>query len=151
MPCKDITELIRVVVDAGDCLKDYRFVKRTCGQGVGVDTLLMGVLGGRPVEAILSISPEDFLEEHPVEDSLEEFLGLKHLIAVQSALEVLLGREPGGPTALCAAGEISFEAGDTTIEAVIRVDLVTEAIKSCGNCRGCGTRRAPKPKAPIFN
>jgi hypothetical protein len=151
MPCNDITELIQVVVDAEDRLKSYRFVKRTCGQGVGVDTLLMDVLGGQQVDQILAISPEEFLEEHPAEEAIEEFLGLKHLIAVQSALEVLVGAEPGGADALCAAAEIAWDEGDTILDAVIRIDLVTEAIKSCGNCRGCGSKRPAKRVKSLFN
>lgn len=151
MPCQDVTELIRIVVDDSDRLKDYRFTKRTCGRGVGVDALLMEILGGRAVQDILEISPDQFLAEHPSSEPLEEFLGLKHLIAVQSALQVLCGEEAGGPEALCAAAEIAFEGGDTILEAVIRVDLVTEEIKSCGNCRGCGNSKKPRKSAPIFN
>lgn len=151
MPCSDVTELIHLVVDAEDRLKDYRFTKRSCGRGVGVDSLLLGTLGGLAVEEVLAIAPEQFVEDHPSEEPLEEFLGLKHLIAVQSVLEVLTGREAGGPEAMCAAAEIAFEDGDTIIDAVIRVDLVTEAIKSCGNCRGCGTKRAEKKVKPVFN
>lgn len=146
MPCSDVTELIRVVVDGHDRLRDYRFVKRTCGQGVGADALLAAVLCGRPVDEVLAIAPEDFLETYPVEIAIEEFLGLKHLIAVQSALEVLTGQSAGGPKDICAAAEISFEEGETVLDARIRVDLVTDRIKSCGNCKGCGTTRARKGK-----
>jgi len=152
MPCKDITEVIEVTLDAEDRLSAYRFVKRTCGQGVGVASLLIDQLAGMTVDDILEISPEAFLETHPVADPLEEFLGLKHLIALQSTLEVYVGEEAGGPDALCAAAEIIFDAGETSIQAVIRVDLVTEAIKSCGNCRGCGTSHGKvKLAKPVFN
>lgn len=150
MPCSDITEIIEVVLDAEDRLKDYVFRKRTCGQGVGAGNLLIGVLGGQSVDEIVAISPEDFLETNPVEDPLEEFLGLKHLIAVQSALEVLIGQANGGPGEICAAAEIAFEEGDTIITARISVDLVTERIKSCGGCKGCGTSRKAK-RMVVFN
>lgn len=150
MPCSDITEIIEVVLDGEDRLKDYVFRKRTCGQGVGAGNLLLGVLGGQSADDIIAISPEDFLETHPVEDPLEEFLGLKHLIAVQSALEVLTGRANGGPDEICAAAEIGFDAGDTIITARISVDLVTERIKSCGGCKGCGTTRRAK-RMVVFN
>ena len=150
MPCSDITEVIEVVLDGQDRLKDYTFKKRTCGQGVGAGNLLIGALGGMPVEELLAIAPEFFLEQWPVEDPLEEFLGLKHLIAVQSALEVLLGRASGGPGEICAAAEIGCEGDDTVILARISVDLMTEKIKSCGNCKGCGTSRKAK-KMVVFN
>lgn len=134
--------MMEVVVDADDRLKSYTFSKRTCGRGVGVATLLVDCLAGRTVDEILAYRPEDFLADYPVEDELEEFLGLKHLIAVQSVLEVLTGRASGGRHEACAAAEIAHENGDIVIDARIRVDLVTEKVKSCGNCKGCGTKKA---------
>lgn len=141
MPCSDVTEVIRVVVDSDDRLKEYNFSKRTCGQGVGAATLLIDTLRGHTVEELLAYAPEDFAADHPVEHELEEFLGLKHLIAIQSTLEVLTGHASGGPHDTCAAAEIGCEDGDVVIEARIRVDLVTEKIKSCGNCKGCGKKQ----------
>lgn len=149
MPCNDVTELIRVEIDDADCLRGYRFIKRTCGQGVGADSLIIEALAGQSVDAILAIAPETFLERYGIQDSLEEFLTLKHLIAVQSALEVLTGRAHGGPGELCAAAEIVFDAGETVLEARISVELVAERIASCGNCKGCGKQRKPR-KQVIF-
>lgn len=149
MPCKDVTEIIRVVVDDADVLTSYRFVKRTCGQGVGADTLLEAQLVGQTVDAILAIAPEDFIAQWPVEEEIEEFLNLKHLIAVQSALEVLIGRADGGPNQICAAAEISYENGEAVLDARISVDLVTEKIKSCGGCKGCG--KSAKKEVVVFN
>lgn len=146
MPCSDVTELIRIELDDCDRLESYRFVKRTCGQGVGADALILSALQGRSVEDILAIDPSEFIEEHPVEEEVEEFLTLKHLIAVQSAIEVLTGAASGGPGDLCAAAEIAFEEGRTTLDARISVDLVTEKIASCGNCKGCGKNAKPKAK-----
>lgn len=150
MPCSDVTEHILVVVDDEDRLKSYEFTKRTCGQGVGAAGLLQEILGGMRVEAILAITPDAFVHDHPVAEPIEEFLGLKHLIAVQSALEVLVGTSSGGPDAICAAAEISFEDGETVIFGRIAVDLVTEKISSCGACRGCGKERKAKKKV-VFN
>lgn len=150
MPCSDVTELIRVELDEQDRLTHYRFVKRTCGQGVGADSLILGALQGRGAEDILAMEPDEFLAMHPVEQEIEEFLTLKHLIAVQSALEVLLGKAHGGPGEMCAAAEVGFEDGLTTLDARISVDLVTEKIAACGNCRGCGKNAKPKPRV-IFN
>jgi hypothetical protein len=141
LPCSDITEIIEVAVDSDDRLKRYAFSKRTCGRGVGVASLLGDSLNGLTLDEILAIEPEAFLAQHPVEDELEEFLGLKHLFAVQSALEVLTGREAGGPADPCAAAEISFQDDEVVIVAKIRVDVVTEKIKSCGNCKGCGSKK----------
>jgi len=141
MPCSDVTELVQVTLDAQDRLKDYFFSKRTCGQGVGAGSLLLEQLGNRNLDELLAIGADDYLSEFPIEDELEEFLSLKHLFAVQAALEVLTGKEPGGKDDPCAAAEIGYEAGDIVINARISVDVVTEKIKSCGNCKGCGTKK----------
>lgn len=150
MPCNDVTEIMEVTLDSRDCLKGYHFRKRTCGQGVGVDALLLGVLAGQSAERVIAITPEEFLETWPVADPLEEFLGLKHLIALQSSLEVLLGRASGGSGEICAAAEVICDGEETVITARIAVDLVTEKIKSCGGCKGCGTTRKAK-KMVVFN
>jgi hypothetical protein len=150
MPCSDITETIDVVLDGSDSLKTYSFRKRTCGQGVGVENLLLDILGGKDADEILDITPEYFLETWPAAEDIEEFLGLKHLIAVQSAIAVLMGRASGGPGEICAAAEIVFDGEDTLLAAVIQIDLVTEKIASCGGCKGCGSTRGAK-KQVIFN
>lgn len=142
MPCSDVTELITVTVGADDTLVEYRFNKRTCGQGVGADSLLIEQLAGRRVDDLLAIDAETFLAEHPVELQIEEFLSLKHLFAVQSALEVLCGKEPGGKDDPCAAATMTVEPdGSVVLEGRIAVDLVEEKIKSCGSCKGCGTKK----------
>lgn len=150
MPCSDVTELIRIELDEADRLAQYRFVKRTCGQGVGADSLILSAIQGKPAEEIIAIDPDAFMDAHPVEEDIEAFLTLKHLIAVQGALEVLLGRASGGPGELCAAAEVGYEEGHTTLDARISVDLVTEKIQSCGNCKGCGKNRKPKARV-VFN
>ena len=147
MPCSDVTETIQVTLDEQDQLKDYFLAKRTCGQGVGAGSLLMEWLCGKSVEEILAYSAEQFLTDHPIDDELEEFLSLKHLFALQGVLEVLTGKQPGRREDTCAAAEISCENGDLVITGVIKVDLVTEKIKSCGNCRGCGNS---KKKTVVF-
>lgn len=144
MPCSDITEVIQVVIDDQDRLKDYFFAKRTCGKSIGAASLLLDELKSKPVDELLAYTAESFLDEFPVEDELEEFMRLKHFFAVQGALEVLTGVEPGGPKSLCAAAEIGYEDGDLLIDARISIELVTDKIKSCGNCKGCGTKKAAK-------
>jgi hypothetical protein len=142
MPCADVTELITVTVGPDDTLQAYRFHKRTCGQGVGADSLLLEQFAGLSVDALLALDAETFIAEHPVELEIEEFLNLKHLFAVQAALEVLCGKEPGGKDDPCAAATVAVEPdGSVVIEGRIAVDLMTEKIRSCGNCKGCGTKK----------
>lgn len=138
MPCSDVTEMIEVVLDEDERLKEYRLSKRTCGQGVGAESLLIEQLAGRGLDELLDFTAEKYLAEYPVFDQMEEFLSLKHLFAIQGALEVLVGRAPGRKDDAFAASEISFEDEATTIRGLIQIDLVTEKIKACGGCGSCG-------------
>lgn len=148
MPCRDVTELIHVEIDAEDRLRTYRFVKRTCGRGVGADSLLEDRLRGRSVEALLAMDAAQALAEFSAATDLEEFLHLKHFFAVQAALEALTGRQPAGPGALCAVAGIAYDAdGSVSVDAEIAVDVVTEQIKACGACKGCGVK---KPEKVVF-
>jgi len=139
MPCKDVTELIRVVLDEQDQLTEYVFAKRTCGQGVGAESLLIDQFRGRSAKDLLSIRAEDFLAEYSFVDEVEEFLSLKHLFALQGALEVLTGKEPGRAGDAFAAGEISYDGAETVIQGRISVDVVADKIEACGGCASCGS------------
>lgn len=138
MPCKDVTEVLQVVLDGDDCLKEYRFAKRTCGQGVGAESLLIDQLQGRSFDELLHKTADEFLTEFPIADEIEEFLSLKHLFAIQGALEVLAGTEPGRAHDFFAAGEIVYEENETVISGRIAVDVITEKIEACGGCTSCG-------------
>jgi len=144
MPCSDVTEIIHVELDADDRLQDYYFSKRSCGQGVGAGNLLIEKLRGWSVEKVLAFDAEGFLAEFPIEDELEEFLSLKHFFAIQSVLEVLTGKQPGGKDDPCAAAEISHEDGTLVIDGQIAVDLVTDKIRACGSCKSCGKSKKAK-------
>jgi len=137
MPCTDVSERLTVTVDGEDRLRGYCFVKQTCGRAVGVEDLLSGYLEGRGVEDILGLTPEQCLRETGAPEGVEEFLALKHLVAVQAALAAMTGRD-GGDDGFCTPLECAYEDGLTTLTVSIRVDLVTERIRSCGGCRGCG-------------
>ncbi len=147
MPCRDVTEVITLTIDSEDRLADYALSKRTCGQGVGRYGLLLDWFQGWRVDDIAALEPEDVGERYPGLSQIEEFLALKHLYAVQGALAVLLGREPGGPGDPCAAAAVSHGDGSTMIDARLSVDIITEKIRSCGGCKGCGKPRAIKGRA----
>lgn len=149
MPCQDVTELLEVTL-LNDCLESYAFSKRTCGQGVGSTSLLLDWLKGRPTEYFLTAQAGAFLEEWDITDPLEEFLTLKHLFAIQGALEVLTGREPGGLNDSFTAASVEVDGDLTAIRGEISIDILTEKIKACGNCGSCGTNapRRPRKKKP---
>ena len=147
MPCKDITELLEVVLDDTERLKDYRFSKRTCGQGVGAAALLIDQLRGRPADELLRKTAQEFLAEFPIADPLEEFLSLKHLFAIQGALEVYAGFESGAKQSAFAVAGVEYGDDETRISGRIEVDILTDKIKSCGGCKSCGNSEG-KAAAP---
>lgn len=147
MPCSDVTEVLSVTLNEQDCLKAYSFSKRTCGQGVGAQSLLIDQLGGKTLEELLAYTADDFLAEFPIVDEIEEFLSLKHLFAIQGALEVLTGLESGGKDDPFAASGISYSEDETVVEGRISVDLMTEKIKGCGNCGTCGSDKVAEGRA----
>lgn len=146
MPCQDVTELLEVTLDADDGLESYAFSKRTCGQGIGQAELLLDWLKGRPANYFLTVQADAFLDEFNITDSLEEFLALKHLFAIQGALEVLTGAAPGGLNDAFTAASIEFEDDRTVIRGEISIDIVTDKIKSCGGCGGCGKNEPRRPR-----
>lgn len=148
MPCKDVTERIRVAFDDGDRLTDYYYRKRSCGQGVGAGALLIDAFRGKDAAWFLDADPVALIDAMAIADELEEFLAYKHFFAVQGAVEVLLGKAAGVPGQDCIAAEVAYdyETGETVIEGEIPVDLLTEKIRSCGGCKACG-----KPQKPVFN
>jgi hypothetical protein len=142
LPCSDVTELVRVTVDADDRVRDYSLHKLACGEPVGAEDLLLSALQGQTIQEILAWDAEAFLAEFPVEEPAVAFLARKHLHAVQAAVGVLTGQESGGPNDLCAAAEIQSDGDDILIEALVTVDMHTDRIAPCGPCGGC-SREAP--------
>lgn len=147
MPCSDVTEVLEIRLDDADRLESYSFVKRTCGQAVGEAALILDWVRGESADFFLTVQPEDFLDTHGITDSLEEFLVLKHLFAIQSAVEVHFGLAPGRPDDAFAPSAIEYEDGVTVVRGLIALDIVTDKIASCGNCRGCGKTSARRKAA----
>lgn len=136
MPCNDVGEYIRIAIDDDGCLKSYRLLKGTCGKGVGLDSLLEGHFRGWSVEALLATDPEQLLEVRAVEADPLQFLQIKHLLAIRSALQVYAGVAAGGLGDLCTVTEISFEDGEQVVEALLNHDVDTSEIEACGGCGG---------------
>ena len=139
MPCNNIIEQIRINLDDRDRLTEYRFIKQTCGQGVGARSLLTEFLLGLSVDELLAIDSERLLAICQPEEEISRFLHLKHLFAIQGVLEVYTGRSNGASKSLCAVAEIGDDQGQVVIDADIDVGLVTDKIKACDGCTGCGS------------
>jgi hypothetical protein len=139
MPCNNIVEQIRITLDDRDRLTGYRFIKQTCGQGVGARSLLTEFFLGLSIDELLVIDSKRLLAVCLPEDDVSRFLHLKHLFAIQAALEVYTGRANGASNSPCAIAEIGDDQGQVVIDADIDVGLVADKIKACDGCTGCGT------------
>lgn len=135
MPCDNVTELMRVVIDHDDRLQSYRLLKRTCGGAVGAESLLLDRIRGRKVTELLALHADDLCRISASPD-IEEFLNLKHFFALKSILEAFTGRQSAGLHDACTVAGISYDAAGATIDAEIAVDIVTDLIRSCGHCGG---------------
>lgn len=142
MPCNDITEVIRLHIDADDKIYDYTLNKRTCGAEIGQASLLKDFFGRYALNDISTLDDASMVEQYAdVMLESDEFLYFKHFFAVQEAVRVLLGESAGAAGDACAASTIIAENDGLTFEGMISVDAVTEKIKSCGNCGQCGSRK----------
>jgi hypothetical protein len=136
MPCDNVTELMRVVIDHKERLISYRLLKRTCGGAVGAESLLLEKLRGRAISELLGLHADKFCQENIVQGEVEEFLSLKHFFALKAVLEAFAGYQPAGGDATCILSGINYDTQGTTIDAEIAVGVVTDLIKSCGHCGG---------------
>lgn len=142
MPCSDVTERIQLNLDPLDRLVSYQLNKRTCGRGVGADSLLAERFQGSSVEELLALDPSalfaEFEQTYPEE--AVAFLHLKHVVAVQTALAAFSGRESCTKEDTCTIAEVSYGPDGTYLDADIAVDVATKKIKSCcaSGGGGCG-------------
>lgn len=111
-------------------------MKKTCGQGVGSNALLLDLFRGMSVGELLELDADSFLRTVTTDDAVLEFLHLKHLFAIQATLEVLTGLKPGGRGHPCALADIDYADGEIVIDAEIDVDIITEQINACSGCKG---------------
>ncbi len=144
MPCDDVTEIIEVRLDGKDRLLAYRLNKRSCGTEIGADSLLIGKLRDRSADEIIAIDPSEFCDDIKPSDEIGEFLLLKHLFALQSALKTLTGACPPGPGQQCAVSEIQCDENEINIRAHIAVEIVADQIRSCRPCNKCSTLEIPE-------
>lgn len=128
MPCNEATEIFEAVLSEQNRLEGYRYVKLSCGRGIGDETLLLGCLEGRTVDEILALEPAAFAPD---------FLQARHLAALQNTLALLVGRADCGPKQPCSAARVSFEDGKTFIRARLNVDIAMSAVLPCQTCGTC--------------
>ena len=134
MPCGDITERIELSIDNDDRLVSYRFSKKTCGGGIGDESLLDDRVIGRPIDNIIAQNQMAFAATDFSRDDIEEFLKLKHFNAIQTVIKVFLGLSPGGVGSACTIAGIEYDRENIVIDAEIRIDLNAEKVRACEHC-----------------
>lgn len=135
MPCNDVTETIRIVLDTNERLVSYRLRKSACDKAVGAESLLLDHLKNRSIPEILKLDPASLRLEYIAQNEIEDFLRLKHLFALQMAIDTFTGGQAGGgKNASCNIVEVNYGSDGIIIEADISVDIIAERIKACGPC-----------------
>lgn len=134
MPCKDITDHLRIRLNSDDRIVRYALRKLSCGGAVGHQSLIIDWLENKTPEEILNSRPEELLNSHDTTDDIEEYLLLKHFLAVKAGLSIMLGRESGSVNDYCQIEAIRHSSNGTEILAHISVEGMTEEIQACGSC-----------------
>ncbi|MBD3401276.1 hypothetical protein GF420_00140 [candidate division GN15 bacterium] len=137
MPCADVSENLKVILDHDDRVIYYALSKDSCSGAVGKPSLLKKWIKDRPAAEILAAGADDIHRFYPTRSNTWQFLYAKHLFAVQKALQAVLGETTGRPTDYCAIHSVTCTPDGVEILARMNIDLMTEDIKACGNC-GCG-------------
>ncbi len=131
MPCNDITEQIRIVLERNDRLISYSLFKKTCGSAVGAESLLLDMLAGLSIDDILQFHRSGSHWPQAAEDQIEEFLKSKHLFAIRAALVSFTGKDSAGIGDTCTIAGIGYDGDDTIIDAEINIGLITDQIEAC--------------------
>ncbi len=140
MPCNDITDCLVIRLDSDDRVLKYSLRKKTCNGEVGEKSMIIRWAEGKPAEEILNLPVEQFLTENPMDDDVQEYLLIKHLLALRAGLGILLGREAGGKANFCTVDSITYSPNGIQFTAELKVEGMTDEIQACGNC--CGSKRA---------
>jgi len=134
MPCNDITDILKIVVDNDDHIVRYGMEKQSCGSAVGGQGRVRKWLYARNVDQVLAATTGDFLIDFVTDDPIEEYLYLKHFLAAKKSLEILLGRESGSKENYCTVDTVRHGPKGMEIVVLIKSDLMTDEIQACGNC-----------------
>jgi len=74
MPCKDISEIIKVKIDNEDRLIWYALEKSSCGKLLGTESLILDLIKDKPVAEIAGLVASDLIEDN---NKPEDFLSFK--------------------------------------------------------------------------
>ena len=138
MPCNDITDSLKILIDHDSRFIKYALRKKTCGGEIGRKALIGKWLKNKSADDILNTSVATVLKDHPTRSDVREYMIIKHFLAVQSGLAILLGKSAGGVKDYCRIESIEYGPEGVLLKAEIEVKGMTDEIKACGNCSKCG-------------
>ncbi len=139
MPCKDITDSLKILVDSNDKFVRYKLTKKTCGGDVGRKAMLTKWLKDRSISEILELSPEQLFKEFPTKSSTWEYLYLKHFIAIKSGLSIMIGENSGGVEDFCTVDSIEYTPDGMILLAELSAGGMNAEIAACAGCGTCGS------------
>lgn len=131
MPCKDISEYHKIVLNNQDILLHYETVKKTCGREIG-DDKNMEEYRNKEMMEILDL---------PFNDKMDIFQRKFH-ISIKSSLCAYLGLEPMFNNITTELLGIETEADTVSILTKIELDVPVDQITPCA--KGCGTKCGTK-------
>lgn len=132
MPCKDITDILEIVLDDKNCLKEYSLSKKTCGKDINSDPTAEKILIGKTSDEIIDLNISEIIASDIIENKETEFFTVKHLVAVKTGLSVMLGKSSGSTNDYCTIVKIEQSPEETIFKAQISGKGLKEEFKSCG-------------------
>lgn len=138
MPCSDVTEILELELNPDNTVASYSLIKLTCGGKIGNQQLLNTWLKSKSAADILQIDYQAFISQLQNHSILNEFLFVKHFMAIKAGIEVLFGTRSGSAKNFCTVNEIRYlPHGNMKLLAEIKINILTEEIEACGNCHSC--------------
>ncbi len=135
MPCTDITDRLELTVDSDDRIIGYSLNKLTCGGSVGEEHMIAQWLIGKNVDEVIKTPVDSFHASlRTTISDIGEYLALKHFIAVQTGLAVMMGEKAGRLEDDCTVECIEYNGTHTTLIVHINVNLITDKIVACNSC-----------------
>lgn len=139
MPCTDVTENLKLVLDSEERIIDYELSKRTCGGAVAGRGLIRKWVKHRPVDAVLQLTGQEVLAGSEIKSGTDEYLHLKHLFAIQETLSAFTGATDN-ESELLSILSVDYGPEGASIQARINLEVLTDRIKACGLCGDkCGS------------
>lgn len=146
MPCNNISDVLELTIGSDDKIVDYSLTKLSCGGAVPASRTIKTWLSNITIDELLEVKPEQFLDAHPTDDEVLEYLLLKHFFSARAGAAAILGKDPFGAEGFCTIETISQTSEGLKARASIKIDAITDEIKSCGRC--CGSKNPIPRKKP---